>query len=107
MLYRKLKRTWSHNSIHYIPGFRKAFPELSKVDDEEMANRFADLGIDFYTEEKAPVPLMMRLTLPIALILFVLMLIWLPIQFIITGKWGYALKKENKILNWFKALKLQ
>ncbi len=28
MLYRKLKRTWSYNDIHYIPMFKETFPEL-------------------------------------------------------------------------------
>ena len=37
MIYRKLKRTWSHNDLNYIPRFRETFPELKKVSSEELA----------------------------------------------------------------------
>ena len=37
-MYRKLKRTWSHNSINYIPRFREVFPELNKIDSEMASN---------------------------------------------------------------------
>jgi hypothetical protein len=107
-MYRKLKRTWSHNDANYIPKFRETFPELSKVDSEELANRFIDLGLDFYTEIKTPVKLLTRLTFPFALTIILLMFAFIPIHFIITGNWGYSISKSNpRLLNWFRSLRLQ
>lgn len=107
MVYRKLKRTWSHNDINYIPNFKKVFPELNKISSEELCDRFIDLKLDFYQEEIKPVKLSTRLTLPFAIILILLMFITLPIKFIITGTWSYSLGEKNLILNWFRSLKLQ
>lgn len=106
-MYRKLKRTWSHNDLNYIPKLKKVFPELSKIDSEEMADRFIELGLDFYTEEKTPVPLWLRLTMPFALLIMILMFIAIPINFLIIGQWGYSLSEKNRLLNWFRSLKLQ
>jgi hypothetical protein len=105
-MYRKLKRVWSHNDMNYIPRFRETFPELNKVLSEELCDRWISLGIDFYTDEKVETPIWIRLTLPFALMLMLLMLLIMPINFIITGNWGYSLGNKNRILNWFKALKL-
>lgn len=106
-MYRKLKRTWSHNDLNYIPKLKKVFPELSKIDGEEMVDRFIELGLDFYTEEKTPVPLWLRLTMPFALLTMILMFIGIPINFLIRGQWGYSLGEKNRLLNWFRSLKLQ
>ena len=107
MIYQKLKRTWSHNDLNYIPKFRKLFPELNRVDSEALADRFIELGLDFYTEIEAPVKPLMRLTLPLALLLMLLMFILLPINFIFTGNWGYSLKTGTpRIFNWLKSLRL-
>lgn len=107
MVFRKLKRVWSHNNMNYIPKFRETFPELNEVSSEEMCDRWISLGIDFYAEEKAPVNFWMRLTLPFALIAMLLMIVGLPITFFITGNWGYTLGDKNSLLNWFRALRLQ
>ena len=107
-MYRKLKRTWSHNDLNYIPKFKELFPELSKVDNEELADRFIELGLDFYTEVRNPVKILTRFTLPFALIIMALMFIFIPINFLITGNWGYSISKSNPILlNWFRSLRLQ
>ena len=107
-MYRKLKRTWSHNDLNYIPKFKELFPELSKVDNEELADRFIELGLDFYTEVRNTVKILTRLTLPFALIIMALMFIFIPINFLITGNWGYSISKSNPILlNWFRSLRLQ
>ena len=105
-MYRKLKRVWSHNDMNYIPKFRETFPELNKVSSEEMCDRWISLGIDFYTEKKNPVKPLMRLTLPFAVTLMLLMLIGLPFVFLITGSWYYPHTKKDRILNWFRSLRL-
>lgn len=86
---------------------KKVFPELSKIDSEEMADRFIELGLDFYTEEKTPVPLWLRFTMPFALLVMLLMFVGMPINFLCTGQWGYSLGKKNRLMNWFRAVKLQ
>lgn len=106
MVFRKLKRTWSHNSLNYIPRFKEMFPELRHISNEDLADRFIDLNMDFYYEKTTPVPFLIRLTIPFAIALIILMLIALPITFIFTGEWGYSLGKNNRILNWFRSLKL-
>ncbi len=91
--------------MNYIPKFRETFPELNKISYEEMCKRWKSLGINFYTEEKTEVKGWIRLTLPFALILFVLMIIGLPLAFMFTGKWSYG-NRDSRILNWFRALRL-
>lgn len=106
MIYRKLKRTWSHGYANHIPNFKKVFPELNKLSSEELCDRLIELDMDFYYEEQTPISLWLRLTLPFALVVFLIMLLFLPINFMVTGKWGYSLGDKNRVLNWFKALKL-
>lgn len=106
MIYRKLKRTWSNGYLNYIPRFKNEFPELSKVDSEELCDRFKRLNLDFYYEEVKPIKLWVRLTLPFAVILYLIMLLFIPFNFLITGAWGYSLNDKNIILNWFRSLKM-
>lgn len=106
MLYRKLHRTWSHGYAHYIPDFQKVFPELKKLDSEELCRRFQELDIEFYTTKKTKISPWIRITLIPALVLWLLMFIGLPFNYIITGEWGYDLGKKNIIYNWFKSLSL-
>lgn len=106
MIYRNLKRTWTRGYINYMPEFKKVFPELKGVSSEEMADRFIELGLDYFTEKEIPVKWWVRLTLPFALIVFLLMLIGLPITFLVTGKWGYRLTDNNFLYNWFRMMKL-
>ena len=106
MMYRKLKRTWSNGYANYIPNFKKVFPELSKIDSDELCDRFIELNIEFYCEEITPVSLWIRLTLPFALLTMLLMIIMIPFAFLINGRWSYSLGEKNRLFNWFRALKL-
>jgi hypothetical protein len=106
-MYKKLKRTWSNNNLNHIPNLKIVFPELSKIDSEEMADRFIELGLDFYTTQDAPVSILLRLTMPFALLTMAIMFIGIPINFLITGKWGYSIGGKNILINWFKSLGLQ
>jgi len=107
MIYRKLKRTWTQGYANYMHSFSEAFPELSRVDKEELADRFRKLGLEFYTEERVPVSFWIRLTLPFGLLAISLMFMGLPINFIITGNWGYSISKKGRVLNWLRSLRLQ
>ena len=107
MLFRKLERTWSHNDANYIPGFKKVFPELNKLSSEDMCDRWIKLGFDFYVDKQAPVRFWIRFTLPIAIVVMLIMFLLMPVAFFITGRWGYSLSKKNRLLNWFRELRLQ
>lgn len=107
MVYRKLSRVTTHGYLNRIPGFLEEFPELKGLDKEELGRRFDNLNIEYYQEDVTKVNLLIRFTLPIAVILLLSMYLFMPVYFIITGKWGYSLGNNNKIINWFKALKLQ
>ena len=106
MIYRKLKPTTTYGYGNYIPGFREAFPELSKVKDENLGCAFQNLKMRFYYLEETPVSPLIRLTLPFGLVLWALMFLSLPLVFVITGKWGYGLGVKNRVYNWFRALRL-
>ena len=107
MLFKKLKRVWSFNEYVYIPKFKETFPELNSISYDEMCDTWKKLDIVFYTEKETEVPVWIRFTLPFALITILIMYIGIPVNFLITGKWGYSgLGKKNYILNWFRALKL-
>ena len=106
MIYRKLTRVWSHNNMNYIPRFKETFPELNKLSSEELSDRWIELGIDFYTQEKETVNPLVRATMPFAIILMLLMTIGIPFVFLLTGKWSYPLGSKNRIVNWFRSLHL-
>lgn len=105
-MYRKLKRVWSHNAMNYIPGFYEKFPELRNVSTEELCDRWIDLGIDYYTQKSTAVSPWIRLTLPFAILLMLVMILMIPVVFLFTGNWGYDIPKNPRIYNWFKSLRL-
>ena len=105
-MYRKLKRTYSFGNMNYIRNLYESFPELKKVDEDEMVRRFRKMKMEFYYEEITPVKWWIRLTLPFALVTMLFMFIFIPIVFLVTGKWTYELNKKNRVYNWFKSLKL-
>lgn len=105
-MFNKLKRTWTHNDLDYIPNFKQVFPELKHLNSEELCERFCEMNVNFYTEEESPVKLIMRLTLPFAVILMLIMFITLPIKFLITGKWRYDFSGRAIIINWWRSLRI-
>ena len=98
----KLKRTWSHNDLNYIPGFKEKFPELKHLSSEELCDRFSELNVNFFEEIEVKEKLWIRITLPIALVLTVTMFLLIPIKYIITGSWYYQLRNTPFVYNWFK-----
>lgn len=106
-MYKKLHRISTHGYVNYIPNFKETFPELSKLTSEELSDRFEQLNLEFYTEEKKPTPALIRITLPLAVVVIIIMVIGLPIRFMITGRWGYSFGKSNIIHNWLRALKIE
>ena len=103
-MFTELKRVYSYGQMNYVPNFRETFPELKHISSEDLAERFRTLGIEFYTSERRPVPPLIRLTMPFALITFVIMVLFMPLHYFITGKWKYSLKSNSKLMNWFDAV---
>lgn len=103
-MFRKLKRTWSNGYGNFIPRFHEVFPELKGIDREEMCDRFITLDIEFYSEEKTPVSFWVRLTFPFLLVLVILMIVFLPVHFLISGRWRYPLHKMVWLKNWIRAV---
>lgn len=58
----------------------------------------------FYKEKDYQPNFLLRLTILLFPIAYLLVLVGLPINFIITGKWGYG--KVNWFLNWLNNLKM-
>jgi len=106
MIYQKLKRTWSNGYANHMPEFKKQFPELKHLSNEEMCDRLFALNMEFYYESREAAPWYLRLTLPLAIVVWALMFLSLPANYIVAGQWGYSLGEKNRILNWFRALGL-
>jgi hypothetical protein len=107
-MFQKIKRVheFDISFISYNSRFQKEFPELNKVSNEKIAERWRKLGVDFYTMESVKTRTWIRFTLPFALILFLMMYIFIPVYFIINGRWAYNLKNNSTIINWFRELKI-
>lgn len=80
---------------------KKRIPELGQCNAEYLADKLRGSNIKFYKTEKKETPLLIRLTLPFAIILFLALFLLLPIKYVITGRWGY---KVEWIQNWLRAL---
>lgn len=98
MKYRRLRRMdpfWAAMQL------KRQIPELESYDTDHLQHYLMGSKLVFFEEVKKPVPKLIRLTLPFALLLMLLMTISLPVNFMVTGSWGYG---NNKIHNWFKML---
>lgn len=82
---------------------RSEIPELKNVDIWKLENVINNLPIEFYKEDSVVTKWYIRLTLPVALLVMLLMLIFCPIKYIFTGSYGY---KILFVRNWIKALGL-
>jgi hypothetical protein len=82
--------------------FKKVFPELKHLSEEEIENRLEEIGIYYYDNWniKNKTSFLIRLTLPFAILTWIGFFISMPIHFIFTGKWGYSVNKHSKLFNW-------
>lgn len=98
MAYWKVKKMSLESAAFEL---KRALPQLKKVFSDEIVDHLQGTGLEFRKAEKAKTPVLVRLTLPFALIAFVLFLVLLPVKYIFTGKWYY---EWNWLENWFKSL---
>jgi len=80
---------------------KKSIPELQKLPADDIENYLRGLDMVFYYREKVNTSVLIRLTLPFAFILMIILFVLTPINYIITGHWGYKMKW---LANWFSAL---
>ena len=70
--------------------FKRLFPELngSCYDIEDI---LYDNGIEYYSVEEKTLKIWERMLLPIAVIVYLLLLINIPFKYMITGKYNYKI----------------
>jgi hypothetical protein len=78
-------------------------PELKKINSEYIIDNMRGSNMEFYYKEEIKTSLLIRLTLPFALIIMLILLIVMPINYIISGKWGY---KWLWFANWLESLNI-
>lgn len=85
-----------------------AIPELSEKQKDSI--RVGDVTdvcpFEIYKSRKKIKSIWFRLTIIIYFPLFLLLLIFLPINFLITGYWGYQKKYWNWFFKWYEKLGL-
>ena len=80
---------------------QKCLPELEKCSIERIENHLRGSQLVFYKKENVRTSFVMRITLPLSFVAMIVLFIGMPINYIISGKWGY---KRNWIANWFRSL---
>lgn len=86
-------------SLIYSPNKNKRLESDIKID--ELERKLIAQDVNFYKYKKKKTPILLRFTIIFALIILLLMMIFLPVNFLITGRWYY---KNRFIMNWFTAL---
>lgn len=77
-------------------------PELKDADTERIEDGLKNSGLLFFHQERMASPVWLkRLTLPFALITMFVLILFLPFNYMIIGRWGY---KILWLTNWFKSL---
>lgn len=97
-IYWRLKKI-NHGAVAY--ALQDRIPQLKGTDSEMIADNLRGCKLEFYSKEKLETSIWIRLTLPFALILLALAIIFSPINYIFCGRWGY---KAIWFGNWIRAL---
>lgn len=80
---------------------KRVIPQLKNVDIDVLTDNLRSSDLECYNTTKTKVGLLLRLTMPFALLTGMLLFIFMPINFMLTGSWGY---KSRKLNNWFRSL---
>ena len=94
--YREVEE-WLKKSSLNLTDYQKR-----KLWDDEII-RFSPF--EFYKNKKSVTNIWLRFSIIFLPIIWVLLFIFLPLTFILTGSWGYG-KKFNWILNWMDKVKV-
>lgn len=83
---------------------KEIFPVLDeKYTSEELGDKLSESEIGFFEEEKVKVSFLLRMTVILAIPVYILLLMTLPINYIINGRWNY---ESIFLYNWFKSINL-
>lgn len=80
---------------------KKIIPELKHCDTGHITSHLRGSNMEFYYLEQIKTPFWIRLTLPFGLLTMLILLIISPINYIISGHWGY---KVQWLSNYFRSL---
>lgn len=101
-----MESIWKQKEPSFIVAdtFKYSIPLLNNIDIDELDKIISKLPYDFYKKDEAiKVNIWLRLTLPFVLVVMILLIVFMPIKFIFTGRWRYA---PNIFIKWFKLLDL-
>jgi hypothetical protein len=82
---------------------KETIPHLDDMPLEMLEYYLSDTGLIFYERKAVVKPLLFRLSIIPALVLWLVLFVLLPFNFIVTGVWGYEIAW---IREWFRALNL-
>lgn len=77
--------------------------ELKDSYVHEISDQLRGHNLHVIKQERKSSPWYVRITLPIALVVVLLVVISTPFKYMLTGSWGYD---ENKLFNWFRSVGL-
>lgn len=80
---------------------KRILPDLKRLDVDEIVDHLRGSDMEFYYTEKVKSPIWIRLTLPIALVVMLTLFLLMPVNYMITGHWGY---KYEPLTNWLRSL---
>lgn len=80
---------------------KNRIPELSNIDTDDIVDNLRGSGIAVVKKQLNNTPPLLRLTLPFAIVVIILLLVFSPVKFMITGDWGYRWRWME---NWFRAV---
>ena len=91
-------------SLHAAKILKDAIPELKNMTPKQISDYLSETSLIFYEQGLAVQSPIHRLSIIPALILWAILFILMPINFIVTGYWGYQF--PNAIRFWFRSLNL-
>ena len=90
-------REWIEDSIPDLTVYQK-----ERIRYDEMVS---NSPFDWYEErQREKVKLIWRFSIIVYFIVIIILLLLIPINFLITGRWGYSYKKLKFIYDWSKKL---
>jgi len=95
---------WKLKKVDYYWAaieLKDRLPELKNADTEMIADNLRGSKLNFYSRSEKKTPFWIRVTLPFAVICLLLLFLFMPINYFITGEWGYELEF---FANWMRKL---
>lgn len=88
-------KTWRLKKIDYDSfafQLTQKLDKLKRTDTDDIVNVIRSMGVTIYKNEKVETSLWIRFTIILFPIAFIILFAFLPINYIISGKWGYNIK---------------